>query len=89
MNVRVGGYSHVHKRVRGGNTACGLSKGKHNIFPASGKVTCPCCQTRPLIKGGEPRKALVIARKLPPSKGNIDHITALSEAMYAVMQANA
>ncbi len=85
MNVRLGGKSHVHKRIRGGNTACGLSKGKHAIFVASGGITCPACHVRPLIQGGEPRKALRVAIKLPATKGVPDHISVTAEAMFAIM----
>jgi len=88
-NVRVGGKSYIHKRVRGGNTACGLSKGEHNIFPASGDVTCPGCQVLPLIHSGEPRKALKLAEALPIRKGDPDRISVMAEAMFAIIQAEA
>jgi len=87
MNVRAGGQSHVHKRIRGGNTACGLSKGKHTIFPASGDVSCPACHVRPHLH--EPRKALRVAESLPVSKGNPDRVSVLAEAMFAVMSVKA
>jgi hypothetical protein len=86
-NVRVGGQNHVHKRVRGGNTACGMSKGKHTMFVASGGVSCPACHVRPHLH--EPRKALRVAESLPVSKGSPDHVSVLAEAMFAVISVEA
>jgi hypothetical protein len=86
--VRASGERFVHKRIRGGNTACGLSKGVHKMFPASGDVTCPSCHVRPLIDD-KPNMALTKAMSLPVLKGERDkaRTSILAEAMHKVINA--
>lgn len=88
MNVRVAGRKFVHKRVRGGNTACGLSKGKHVMFPASGDVGCPACHVRPLLPDN-PGQALAKAMSLPIMRGRKDRArtAVVAEAIHAHINA--
>jgi len=88
MNVRVGGRKFIHNRVRGGNTACGISKGHGNMFfLASGESTCPACAVRPLMDN--PHKALNMAMSLPVQKGKRDNArtSILAEAIHNVISA--
>lgn len=88
MNVRVAGQMFVHKRIRGGNTACGLSKGKHAIFPASGDASCPSCSVAPLIIG-HPKQALAKALSIPVMRGRRDkaRTAILAKAIHANIRA--
>jgi len=89
MNVRVAGQKFVHKRVRGGNTACGLSRGKHTMFPASGPVHCPACHVVPSLLKGDHRQALTKAMSLPIMRGQRDkaRTAILAEAIHASISA--
>lgn len=87
-NVRVAGQKFVHKRVRGGNTACGLNKGKHAMFSASGHASCPACHVMPLLNSN-PRQALAVALSIPVMRGQRDKVrtAVLAEAMHARISA--